>query len=87
MKNRRKKNRHAKLGSYVEKTLGNDVTPENFFKKAKLWVKRQEILRRQMRRAKDREFFSPPPMKMKDWTVPERKNPLAKYAFDDGAFY
>ena len=76
-KNKRKKNRHAKLGSYVEKMLGSDTTAENFFKKARSWVKRQEILQRQIQRKIDEEFLP----------VPEMRNPLSKYAFDDGEFY
>ena len=76
---RKRKSRHAKLGAYVERTLGSDTTPENFIGKAKKWIENQEMLQRaKMRAAKlmEREFVSPPQYQF--------RNPLAKYAFDEG---
>ena len=37
---KRHKSRRAILRAYVERTLGSDTTPENFFRKAQSWVER-----------------------------------------------
>ena len=79
---KRRKSRRAILGAYVERTLGSDTTPENFFRKAQSWVERQKLLQRARKRAaklNGDEFYPPPHY--------EFKNPLAKYAFDNGAMY
>jgi len=78
----KRKSRRAKLGAYVEDALGKDTTPENFFEKAKSWIERQKMVQRaRMRAARLNEdgFYSPPEYQF--------KNPLAKYAFDNGAMY